>query len=182
MEIKILDLHLKGALRNLRDSTNSNKGVVAACLISLPTRWVYATSERTDEGKYVHAERNALSKYLREYGDPLPNSVMITSISPCKYESKSRAGCSCIDLLLGKDKDFKDYGIRRLHAGILDNNSRNLVSYSDLGFDISVSEKPSIELACSNLREYFNPEIRGKVNIQEFIENALKGNGQIKAI
>ena len=172
MEIKNLDFFLRNALINLKDSKNKRKGVVAAALIDAD-KFEYSTSEKIKGMIYIHAERNALNHYLKKYGVPSKNSVMIISLSPCIKDSVSRDGKSCSSLLLGEDKDFFNSRIKRVHVGLIDPSQENEEFYKSLGFDLSVTSDKNLQNMCKNLYDYFLPENYGKISTFNYVQKTL---------
>jgi pyrimidine deaminase RibD-like protein len=173
MNAEKLDTYLFRILEHLRDSPAPNKGVVAACLYS-PTvdGCTYAIAENK-YGKWVHAERNAVRAFVSKYGEPDGRSIMLTTLSPCYHPFEGRFGSSCVDLLSGKDKEFKGIIVPRIHVGLVDPLQLNIDEYMQHGLVISVSRNPTIVRICKSLFDYFRPETYGKADIPEFLEKAI---------
>jgi pyrimidine deaminase RibD-like protein len=88
-------------------------GWVAACLLDPEGNQVRALNYRIKDGHRVHAERAAIEKYEKKYGDVPSRSVIITTLSPCSEHMHDREGKSCTDLLNAKK-------IRRVYCGYID--------------------------------------------------------------
>jgi pyrimidine deaminase RibD-like protein len=171
--IELYDYHLRNALLRLRDMEDSQKSVVTACLFTPPDKSVYSISSLHESGTWNHAERNALTSYIRTHGLPVQDSVMITSLSPCKKDSPHRYGVSCTDMLLGNDPEHKGIAIQRLHVGFIDPWQPTLEDYLSLGFEITVSQDEKIHEACRRLFNYFLPENYNKAEKGRFVADAL---------
>lgn len=151
-----LDYYLKLALKNLKNSKNKRKGVVAAALID-KNKVVYSTSEKIKKGTWIHAERNAIKYYIKKYGLPSKNAIMVVSLSPClKKKTIGREGDSCSNLLLGKDKKYPKIKIKRVHIGIIDPTEGNKNTYKKMGFNLTISSNYKIKTTCKNLFGYFS--------------------------
>lgn len=125
-DINFLDYHLREAMIFLRESDNMHKGVVAACFTD-GGKSVYATSEKYDDGRSIHAERNVIRTFLAKYGKLPDKAALVTSLLPCTCNSQFREGGSCTEILLGNDPEFPNIVISHTHAGIIDEtqNSRD---------------------------------------------------------
>jgi pyrimidine deaminase RibD-like protein len=73
-------------------------GMVAACVLDVDNNIVARTSKKVD-GKWSHAERNAISAYEKKYGKIPEGSIIITTCSPCSETMDDRYGESCTDLI-----------------------------------------------------------------------------------
>ena len=135
---------------------------------------VVATSQWMGGGKWIHAERNALSRYQRRYGDPGLDAVIVVTLSPClRLVSESRAGTSCGKLLV-------DHQLLRVHAGVLDEYQvvNGADDYEQLGINITFAEDEKLRATCDNLKQMFLvygneinvslPKIKSKVGYSPF--------------
>lgn len=127
----------------------SNTGCVAACLLS-DIAPIYDVSRDIGHNLYSHAERNVIETYIREKGGsshPPPNSVLITTLSPCVGSTSWRVGESCSELAA-------TYGITRLHVGLIDPDHPSHVHGHS--FDITETKDPALAAQCVRLRNLFN--------------------------
>lgn len=74
-------------------------GMVAAAVLDPNDNCVVGINYPTQDGKRVHAERAAIDSYTARFGPIPPNSIVITTLSPCNQDMDERAGESCQDLL-----------------------------------------------------------------------------------
>lgn len=112
----LIDL-CKMVMENVRHSDNPHAGMVAAGVLSLKGPFVARTSSYAGDGKYTHAEMNAITAYEQEVG-PIPEgTVIITTLSPCNeqhdHTADTRNGPSCTDLINSK-------GIQKVYCGFMD--------------------------------------------------------------
>jgi pyrimidine deaminase RibD-like protein len=73
-------------------------GMVAAAVLDPNQRLVMALNHAQGD-KDVHAERAAIDKYKKQYGDLPEGSIIITTCSPCTEPMSERVGASCRDLI-----------------------------------------------------------------------------------
>lgn len=151
MEINKLDLHLYEVIKHMENLWfEPNVGIVACALIDLGDRKVFATSEKTEDGKWLHAERNALNKFESIYGAPTKNAIFVTTLSPCDNFCSSRAGESCVNLILNS-------GISRVHFGSLEpHHNGSLDCYSNLGISSSLTKETNLLSICDNIANLFS--------------------------
>lgn len=97
---------------NKRKENSDLYGWVGACVLDENNNMVMATSTH-DDGKWRHAERNAIDEYIKKYGDISENSVIVTTCSPCNESMKDRYGESCTDLI-------NEIGIKTVYSGFTD--------------------------------------------------------------
>lgn len=92
-------------------------GMVAACVLDPENRKVYGVNEAAGDGKRRHAERVAIDRYIKHYGEVPQGSIIITTLSPCnEYGTEmadERYGESCTDLI-------NDSNIRKVYCGYMD--------------------------------------------------------------
>lgn len=104
---------------------NQNLGMVAAAVLDPDNNCVVGINYPTKSGKRVHAERAAIDSYVARFGPIPPNSIVITTLSPCNCEMDERAGESCEDLLTR-------HGIDTVYAGYNDPTQDNSSLYIEL--------------------------------------------------
>ena len=133
---KKLDKILVKLCKMVDDGQNSDKdyGMVGACVLDPDNNIVAGLNSPGVDGKRVHAERIAIEKYERKYGDVPEGSIVITTLSPCNESddetAQEREGESCTDYLNSK-------GIEKVYCGYMDptqdNNNRefNMMETSD---------------------------------------------------
>lgn len=147
-------------------------GIVAAGVFDPRKGNVMRMSKQTEEGKWLHAERNAISVFERMYGAVGPNTIVVVTLSPCtKSVSQSRIGAPCLDLLLEK-------GIKKVHTGVIDVLTGFAVeNYKEKGIELSVTEaEPYSRVCCalSDLFEQYGQKINSDLmNIKEKIGYSL---------
>ena len=82
-------------------------GMVGACCIG-PAGKTSSTTMRHD-GKWSHAEREAVDAYESQYGS-IADCTVVTTLSPCTNAMPDREGLSCQDFLDSK-------GITKIYCG-----------------------------------------------------------------
>jgi pyrimidine deaminase RibD-like protein len=130
---------------------NPNVGIVGAGIFEPSHPPVLATSKKVGEGKWLHAEVNALKEYQSQYGLPKSNTIIVVTLSPCiRRISKSRIGCSCTNLL-------QQSLIRRVHVGAIDQNQgiNDVLEYEKYGLDVTLSQDAQCQIICENLKNIF---------------------------
>jgi pyrimidine deaminase RibD-like protein len=113
--------------------------------------FVSATSEYAGNGRWRHAERVALERFLERYGVPGEEVVVVVSLAPCTHpESQSRLGGACALMLV-------ESGIKHVHAGAIDLSTyRNtLRDYAALGLDLTFARDKQIRSICERLAGVF---------------------------
>lgn len=165
-----LDEHLRKLLYQLERSPNEDTGIVAAGIID-GEKAVYEIAQRSENGQIIHAERSAFRSFTTDYGSPSNNAWVVTTLSPCVYPDGLRYGCSCTDLLRGKDDSFSK--VPRFHTGFVDPLQVNKSTYEDLGLTVSVTENSTLRECCENLYEYFTKVNKKKIDIQDLVSKAL---------
>ena len=93
-----------------RQKINSDYyGMVGAAIISPGGKILMETSYSKD-GKWVHAERSVIQKYIKKYGDLPDGCTLVITLSPCNDKMYDRYGSSCESLL-------KEFGIKKVYYG-----------------------------------------------------------------
>lgn len=96
-------------------------GMVGACVLD-PQGNKTVGSSTNRNGKWVHAERVAIERYLDQHSEILPGSIIVTTLSPCNETdddtAERRAGDSCTDLI-------NQSGIKEVYCGYRDPSQEN---------------------------------------------------------
>ena len=122
-------------------------GLVAAAVID-PDHNVVASISTKEGGKWKHAERNAMEKYIKRHGAIPAHSIVVTTLSPCANRMSERHGPSCTELL-------NDSPITRVYAGYRDPSQTHL-SHDD--FDVVYTQNSKIESVCKQIADCFLKE------------------------
>ena len=123
---------------------NNKNGLVAASVVD-GNRRVDATS--SFNGKWVHAERNAINKFIKQYGKISDNAVIVTTLSPCVDPMSDRRGTSCSELI-------STTPIRRVYCGYRDPEHQELNN----NLDISFTDNGHITSMCKAFADTFQKE------------------------
>ena len=135
---------------------NSKNGLVAASVVSGDRR-VDATSYF--DGKWVHAERNALNQFKKRYGSVPDDAVIVTTLSPCVEDMPDRQGISCNELI-------NKTPVRAVYCGYRDPEHQEF-QHND--FDIRFTNNMQIEQLCKQFADMFQ-----KQNLRESVEADLE--------
>jgi pyrimidine deaminase RibD-like protein len=130
-----------------QESDPKRYGMVAAAVVD-PSNNIVASTSSNEDGKWTHAERNAINKYNKQYGEIPKGSIIITTLSPCNEDNtkmaNERYGESCTDLI-------NDAKIKYVYAGYNDptqNDHRE-------EFTVDVTSDPEIQLICKKISNTF---------------------------
>ena len=115
-------------------------GMVAACVLD-PDQKSSASTSVNREGKWAHAERMAIEKYVEQHGDIPEGCIVITTLSPCSKPMNDRYGDSCEELL-------ESLGIKEIYCGYQDPTHNT-------GYRIT--EHPRIQKICKKFADTFLP-------------------------
>ena len=88
-------------------------GMVAACVLDPENRKVFGINEAAKDGTRRHAERVAMDRYVKHYGNIPEGSIILTTLSPCSDDMDERYGESCTDLV-------NDSNVRKVFCGYID--------------------------------------------------------------
>jgi len=124
------DTYLEDVLMHLREPVEG-KGPAGAAVVD-GDKAVYATALNQDRDEIVHMERHALEQYVEEHGEPVDDAYVVTTLSPCALPDAKRAGCSCVDLLLGDTPH--DVEITEVYVGHMDRCSLTWSSTRNVGW------------------------------------------------
>jgi pyrimidine deaminase RibD-like protein len=85
-------------------------GMVAACVVNSDGNEVYGINHRSDGGKRIHAERDAINRYEERHGKLPKGSIVVTTLSPCNTSNypnhPDRYGKDCQELLDSRGVKF----------------------------------------------------------------------------
>jgi pyrimidine deaminase RibD-like protein len=157
----LVDAHLKIVINYLLENwLETSVGLVAAGIFDPEKEPVIATSVSPESGMWLHAERNAMNIFERQYGtSPGPNTIIATTLSPCTIELRSRIGASCTDLLEKND-------LHRVHSGVLDSlQPESIEIYRRLNIKFTITSDPYCSVVCKNLLRIFE-EYGNRVNYE----------------
>jgi pyrimidine deaminase RibD-like protein len=97
-------------------------GMVAAAVIDPDDKKVYGVNELSEDDKRKHAERVAIDRYKKHYGEIPTGSIIVTTLSPCnEYGNEmadQRYGESCTDLI-------NESQCRKVYCGYIDPSQHN---------------------------------------------------------
>jgi pyrimidine deaminase RibD-like protein len=94
-------------------------GMVAACVLDPENRKVFGVNEAAKDGTRRHAERVAIDRYVKHYGDIPEGSIILSTLSPCNEDDMDeRYGESCTDLV-------NDSNVRKVYCGYIDPSQHN---------------------------------------------------------
>ena len=148
----VADAYLSRVITHLRDCwMHPDVGIVSAAIMDPSHRLVFGVSTRTTSGSWIHAERNALINFKLAFGRPSPDSLVLTTLSPCtKVCSLSRSGPPCAQLLA-------DNGLSKVHAGCIDVYAapRGIEYYKEMDIELSVTEDPVCKTISEDLYNLF---------------------------
>jgi len=136
-------------------------GMVAACVIDPDNRHVYGINLPGADGRRRHAERVAIDKYIKQYGDIPPGSIVVTTLSPCNSPMDERAGESCKDLL-------NSAGIHKVYCGYVDPTQHD---DADADFVVGLTQNDALWESCKAFADTFLHE----QEIEEGWRSALAG-------
>ena len=122
-------------------------GMVAAAVLD-PDNNIVASTSSHEDGKWIHAERNAIDAYLEQYGEIPPGSIIITTLSPCtEYGTdmaNERYGTSCTDLI-------NQSGVHKVYAGYADPSQDETRKQ----FHLKITTNPRIQQLCKQFADTF---------------------------
>jgi pyrimidine deaminase RibD-like protein len=107
----LIDLCKK--VKKYRSINPKKYGLVCAAILDPQNRSTFGISVCVEEGKWMHAERYAMMKYKKKFGEIPDGSICITTCSPCSEHMPSRYLESCTDLI-------NNSNIKKVYAGYMD--------------------------------------------------------------
>jgi pyrimidine deaminase RibD-like protein len=151
-ERAINNARLAAVLEHLRRGWSEPlKGLVAAGVYD-GERYAIGTSEYVGDGRWRHAERVALDKFLSRFGQPSPTAIVVCTLAPCTHErSGSRIGESCALML--KNADIAYFYVGAIDDASYPNTQRD---YANLGLRFSTTDDPDLRSTCERLATLFS--------------------------
>lgn len=140
-------------------------GMVAACVLDPENRKVYGVNEMAAEDSETrrHAERVAIDRYIKHYGDVPQGSIIITTLSPCnEYHTKmadERYGESCTDLINASN-------VRKVYCGFMDPSQDD----NNAKFTLEESKNDDVRRLCKKFAGTF-------LNLDKHIDERLNRTG-----
>jgi pyrimidine deaminase RibD-like protein len=123
-------------------------GMVAAAVVD-PSNNIVASTSSNEDGKWTHAERNAINKYNKQYGEIPKGSIIITTLSPCNEYgtdmANEREGNSCTDLI-------NNTNVHKVYAGYADPSQHD---HSEQDFTVTITDNKDIRDKCQQLADTF---------------------------
>ena len=136
-------------LQGQQDNPDFN-GLVAAAVIDPKGRLVTGLNYLYGTRR-VHAERAAVDKYEAEYGELPPNSIVVSTLTPCSQQlgnrgdlTDHRVGCSCTEMLNHKH-------IKLAYCGYNDPSQK----YTENKFVTIITENSKIKELCKKIAHAF---------------------------
>jgi pyrimidine deaminase RibD-like protein len=118
-------------------------GMVAACVLDPDHNQISTTSTKKD-GKWRHAERNAIEAYEKTYGKIPEGSIIITTLSPCDGAMTDRYEGSCTDLI-------NDSTVKKVYCGYMDPSQHD----EDFEFTVEDTDNKDIQRLCKKFADTF---------------------------
>ena len=118
-------------------------GMVAAAVLDSDQNLVASTST-SNGNKWIHAERNAIERYISKHGDIPEGSIIVTTCSPCSETMADRYKESCTDFI-------NQQGIKKVYAGYMDPTQDE----DQREFNIIETENSSIRELCKKFANTF---------------------------
>ena len=118
-------------------------GMVAAAVLDPDHNKTASTSTRKD-GKWRHAERNAIDLYLETYGEIPEGSIIVTTLSPCDNAMSNRYGHSCTDLI-------NECPVNEVYCGYMDPSQLD----EDFEFTVEDTKNTKIQELCKKFAATF---------------------------
>lgn len=104
---RVCDMLVKAQL------VGGDAGAVAACILDTDGNQVFGVNVPSESGNRIHAESCAIQRYRDQFGDIPPETICITSLSPCSQPMRDREGISCEQML-------QTAGIHNIYCGYQD--------------------------------------------------------------
>jgi pyrimidine deaminase RibD-like protein len=118
-------------------------GMVAACVLDPDHNQAASTSTKED-GKWKHAERNAIEAYEKNYGEIPEGSIIITTLSPCDGPMSDRYQGSCTDLINASP-------VKKVYCGYMDPSQHD----EDFEFTVEDTANKDIQRLCKKFADTF---------------------------
>lgn len=118
-------------------------GMVAACVLD-PDHNQIATTSTKEDGKWRHAERNAIEAYEKTHGAIPEGSIIITTLSPCDGPMADRYQGSCTDLI-------NNSTVKKVYCGYMDPSQHK----EDFEFTVEDTSNKDIQRLCKQFADTF---------------------------
>jgi len=126
-------------------------GMVAACVLDPDNQPVFGINQPAEDGTRIHAERVAMDKYNREYGEIPQGSIIITTLSPCNelddVTADDRYGESCTELVNASP-------VRKVYCGYMD-PSQGDDQHDEREFTLQETANTDIRKLCETFANTF---------------------------
>jgi len=119
-------------------------GMVAACVLDNDNNAVFGINMPAGDGKRVHAERVAMEKYNKQYGEIPEGSIVITTCSPCSESMDEREGESCTDYI-------NNSNVKKVYCGFHDPSQDE----DQRDFNLMETQNKSIRNLCEKFASTF---------------------------
>lgn len=124
-------------------------GMVAACVLDPQNRKVFGVNEMAaKDNTRRHAERVAIDRYVKHYGDVPKGSIIITTLSPCnEYNTEmadERYGESCTDLI-------NESNCRKVYCGYIDPSQED----EHAEYTVEESSNADVKRLCKKFADTF---------------------------
>ena len=121
-------------------------GMVAACVLDPDNNQILSTSTNVD-GKWKHAERNAIEIYEKTYGKIPEGSIILTTLSPCNKHMDDREGAPCATLI-------EQAGVFKVYCGYID-PTQNHGKEDHRHFNLMETQNAQIRELCESFADTF---------------------------
>jgi pyrimidine deaminase RibD-like protein len=132
-----------------QEKDSNHYGKVAAAVVDPDNNIVTGINLPGKDHTRIHAERVAINRYNRQYGNIPKGSIIITTLSPCnEYETdmaNERNGGSCTDLI-------NDARVHKVYAGYGDPTQHD---HSKQDFTVTITNNKDLQAMCKRLADTF---------------------------
>lgn len=149
-------------------------GMVAACVLDPKNRKVFGVNEAAEDGKRRHAERVAMDRYVKHYGDIPEGSIIITTLSPCNEDdtemAAGRYGESCTDLV-------NNSNVRKVYCGYLDPSQHE----AHAEYTLEDTSNNDIKMLCKKFADTFldsDEEKLSELDVSKTLNFATKAHSK----
>lgn len=132
-----------------QEKDSDHYGMVAAAVVDPDNRIITGINLSGKGNTRVHAERVAIDKYTKQYGEIPQGSIIVTTLSPCNEYgtdmADERSGSSCTDLI-------NTTRVHKVYAGYADPSQHD---HSEQDFTVTVTDNRDIKQMCKRLADTF---------------------------
>jgi pyrimidine deaminase RibD-like protein len=139
---KLLVILCELVIDNQKSDPNTY-GMVGAAVLDNDNRCVARTS-KIRNGKWSHAEREAIRAYENKYGPAPAGSIIITTLTPCSDAMNDRYGDDCTDLI-------NNSNIKKVYCGYKDPSQ----DIQHNNFNEEVTDNKKIKELCKKFADTF---------------------------